>query len=284
MIKVEILADSVAAHGGRLTTFRLQYPRFIHSELMTHRVFSRNAASSRAIPFDRMVAMIKEEPAMPVKWGSKQPGMQSGTEVGSDIVGLARRVWLGAMKGAISQAIQLDTLGIHKSISNRLLEPFAHMVTIVSATDFKNFFGLRAHPDAQPEFQELAYLMLQQYVENQPRPRTQSEWHLPLIKEDERNQLPIDTCVRMCVARCARVSYINFKTSTVQQDLDLHDRLSTSGHWSPFEHAAQPTAKKGDRRGNFKGWRQYRQHFQNENREDTDLIEIYKRRLHEKQG
>ena len=46
----EVLIDSVNPAGQRLTTFVLRFPRFVLSEFNTHRMFSRNASSSRAIP------------------------------------------------------------------------------------------------------------------------------------------------------------------------------------------------------------------------------------------
>lgn len=257
MIEARIEKDSVAPHGGRITTFILTYPRFIHSELMTHRAFSRNAASSRAIPFKKMVEMLKENMATPVKWGSSKPGMQSGDEVTD--TKRAYNIWENAMFAAIQHATALDEMGVHKSISNRLLEPFAHMTTIVTATDFANFFALRAHPDAQPEFQALAYKMLDAYQLSEPRELGYDDWHLPLVHGTHRELAPVSA------ARCARVSYVNFKETSIDEDLALHDRLVGSGHWSPLEHQACPNPDGARRSGNFCGWMQYRKLFENEN-------------------
>lgn len=267
MIEAKIVTDSISEADVRLTTMLLTYPRFIHSELMTHRMFSRNAASSRAIPFERMVETIRNNPAMPVKWGTHQKGMQSGPPLESTFY--VKEVWLDALHDAIKRAQELNEYGIHKSITNRLLEPFAHMTTIVTATEWENFFALRAHPDAQPEFQELAYQMLDVYLDNKPTPRAFGEWHLPFVKPED-PPMPLAQQVRVSVARCARVSYATFKESSVIDDIALCDRLISSGHWSPFEHVATPFNHDKFTDSNFRGWNQWRKNFPNENR-TTDL-------------
>ena len=55
-IKAVIAADSINVKGKRITTFIVTMPRIVLAELNTHRVFSRNSASSRAIPFTKMCA------------------------------------------------------------------------------------------------------------------------------------------------------------------------------------------------------------------------------------
>lgn len=165
-----IVLDSLnpASGGHRLTTFMLTYPRFIHSELMTHRVFSRNAASSRAIPYAQMRQAVLTNPAMPMHWGQNQKGMQADGQIGATRVPDAVRIWNEATVTAVHHADKLAEMGVHKQVVNRLLEPFMHITTLVTATEWTNFFALRAHKDAQPEFQFLADLMLQQYVDGTP--------------------------------------------------------------------------------------------------------------------
>jgi thymidylate synthase ThyX len=280
MIKVEIVADSIGATGNRLTSYVLTYPRFIHSEVMTHRMFSRNAASSRAIPVQKMIERIKTEPAGPIQWGKNQKGMQANELLDAQAVSSAQTTWLDAMKSAVKQAEILLELGVHKQIANRLLEPFAHMTTIVTATDFANFFNLRAHPDAQPEFQELAYQMLLAYKLSKPIYKTFGGWHLPFSDKYLPENLSIKELLKITTARAARVSYLNFEGDIAHdKDYKLHDDLSLSGHWSPFEHAAQ--CKRGNKYyGNFKGWKQYRKFFSEENRTKLDIEEILNKRGH----
>jgi thymidylate synthase ThyX len=273
MITAEIITDSVSPAGVRLTTFRLVYPRFIHSEVMTHRVFSRNAASSRAIPFAKMAETVLTNPAMPVKWGSHQKGMQSGDEIVE--TNHAVSIWHSACEEAVYHAQKLDTLGVHKSITNRLLEPFAHMTTVVTATDWHNFFVLRAHKDAQPEFQDLAYKMLRLYLTQLPTPVLANHWHLPFVSVAEQQEYGWEGGLRpVAVARCARTSYANFKESTFGEDKAMHDRLAGNGHWSPFEHVARPLEDPTVYSGNFRGWHQYRKDFVDENRTNVNLHQI----------
>lgn len=268
MIKAEIIADSIGEHRVRITSFFLTYPRFIHSELMTHRVFSRNAASSRAIPLKKMIERIEAEPAMPVYWGAEQRGMQSGAELTDEQTERAKQTWIDASKDAIQWAQKLADTGLHKSICNRVLEPFAHMGTLVTSTDYINFFNLRAHPEAQPEFQELAYQMLDLYLANAPREMNEGDWHLPYADKFMPEGLTREQLLKIVTARAARTSYLTMNNEIAhEKDYDLHDSLAKNNHWSPFEHAARCASRAcGDVRfGNFRGWVQYRKQFPKEN-------------------
>jgi thymidylate synthase ThyX len=278
MIEVKIVADSVGYSGCRLTTFVLTYPRFIHSEVMTHRMFSRNAASSRAIPVQKMIEKIGNEPAIPVEWGRNGKGMQAKELINKESEREARNYWLKARDALIEYAQELLKLGVHKQIANRLLEPFAHMTTIVTATDYGNFFNLRAHPDAQPEFQELAYQMLAVYKDNVPQYKKVGQWHLPFADKYLPEGLSVEELLKISTARAARVSYLNFEGDIDHlKDYKLHDDLATSGHWSPFEHPAQ--LKRGKRYyGNFRSWKQYRKFFNNENQFVFDASTLLNKR------
>jgi thymidylate synthase ThyX len=267
MIKVQILLDSQNhSTGDRITTFLLTYPRFIHSELMTHRAFSRNAASSRAIPVAKMIDTIRNNPAMPVEWGSAQKGMQAGPPLEGDERAVACRVWRDGLQAAIATAEQLMSIRVHKQIANRVLEPWMHMLTLVTATEWGNFFRLRAHPDAQPEFQELAFQMLEAYKESIPQLLFPMMWHAPFVDLDHNQQYATNggeaedfrTLLKVAVARCARTSYATIDGhNSIDEDVALHDRLLSSGHFSPFEHIAKAMGQSMDW-GNFRGWRPYR--------------------------
>jgi thymidylate synthase ThyX len=263
--EVEIIADSIAESGKRLTTMQVTYPRFVHSELMTHRQFSRNAASSRAIPIERILQQVKEDPAGPVWWGKNQSGMQAKEELTGVMLGVAQARWLQARDEAVHQVVLLAGTGLHKQIVNRILEPWMWMTVVVSATEWGNFFGLRCHPDAQPEIQKAAYMMRDAYATSVPENRAVGEYHLPYIEESERSELSTDTLVKVSVARCARVSYLRQgEVREIDKDIELHDRLCSSGHWSPFEHIASASEFSDARFGNFTGWHQYRKEFLNE--------------------
>lgn len=262
----KILADSLAPSGYRLTTFELTYPRFVHSELMTHREFSRNSASSRAIPIEKMIQRVKDDPVLPVYWGKNQKGMQAAEELSPIDRHCAEIYWLQQRDEAVRVAEGLVRLNVHKQIVNRLLEPWMWITVLVSATNFSNFFSLRCHPAAQPEIQKLAYMMRDIYFAAEPRLLRAGHWHLPLLPDYEELFNGIDSydLKKIAVGRCARVSYLTHDGQRdPQADVELHDRLASMGHWSPFEHVAQAHFE-AIRSGNFTGWRQYRKLFTGE--------------------
>ena len=142
-IEAKIVADSLNSQGNRITTFLLTYPRFIHSELMTHRMFSRNSASSRAIPFEKMVKAVEENPFIPIAWQKDHKGMQ-GTEYLADRKHEnAVYEWLKARDYAVKQARMMNNDGVTKQLCNRLLEPFMWHTTLCTFTESENFFNLR---------------------------------------------------------------------------------------------------------------------------------------------
>jgi thymidylate synthase ThyX len=266
MYSVKIIKDSLAPSRRRLTTFELRYPRFIHSELMTHRFFSRNAASSRAIPVDKMLQRIQDNPAHPIWWGANEPGMKAKAELEGENLVAVKSEWFDAMDSAIHHARKMLEAGAHKQIVNRILEPFSLITTIVTATNYENFFTLRYHEDAQPEFGYLAKLMADTYYNSLPNAVWTGFWHLPYIQADEWDT-PIEILKKVSVARCARVSYLTHDgVRAIEKDLDLYETLKNGsgfGHWSPFEHVARAMDYDAAS-GNFRGWEQYRKTFANE--------------------
>lgn len=266
---VKILKDSRNPVGVRLTTFELTYPRFVHSEFMTHRVFSRNSASSRAIPVAKLIERVTNDPVVPVYWGKNQKGMQADEELTSEQQEQALAVWLEARDTAISFSQKLMDIGVHKQLANRLIEPWMFITVICTATDYGHMFNLRYDRNAQPEIQKLAAMMVEQYYSNEPKDLAVGEWHLPLILPDEMS-LAIDVLKKVSIARCARVSYLTHSgVRDISEDLRLHDQLGDNGHWSPFEHAAE-AQDNDDWIGNFRGWKQYRKEFPEEYRPDFD--------------
>lgn len=264
MIKVEIIKDSINPFDVRLTTWILTYPRFIHSEFMTHRCLSKNAASSRAIPVERMINDVDENTAYPERWGKTGKGMQDHGELDETSKVACMKWWRHAKNLTVGAVKKLLLFGLHKQVANRLLEPFSHMTIICSGTDWENFFQLRAHEDAQPEFSILAHMMLEEYNKNSPSPLATGQWHIPFedrmpegVTEDEKLQI--------AVARCARVSYMTFDGKIDKdKDLDLFNMLKKSGHFSPFEHVALST-NNSTRNSNFGiGWTQFRKTLPNE--------------------
>lgn len=279
MITAKIIADSIA-NKIRLVTMELNYPRFIHSEFMTHRMFSRNASSSRAIPVEKVLEQVRNYPAMPTHWGKNQPGMQAREEIFFRKEA-AKAQWEELAKIASEGAEFLHSdFNLHKQIVNRVLEPFQWIKVIVTATEWDNFFKLRDHPDAQPEIAFLAAEMRRAMEESTPAELEPGEWHLPYTgwNRNKYSKGGDEISIKCSVARCARVSYNNHDNSNpdIAKDINLADKLLASGHMSPFEHVATPIrqdsfnvhAEAGithiDRydnlwSGNLRGWIQYRQ-------------------------
>lgn len=275
MITAKIIADSQAENGTRVTTFELEYPRFIHSELMTHRMLSRNSASSRAIPLKKNIEMVWNNSAMPVHWGENQKGMQAKKELDPDLQRLAKWLWIGASKVACGFAWAMDKVGLHKQIANRILEPWVHMKVVVSATDWDNFWHLRRHPDAQPEIHELANKMWEVFSKSRPEPLKMNEWHTPYVShkklEDDsieyyivvnakEKTLTLEEALQVSASCCAQVSYRLLDNSAEKAKL-IYKRLVESKpvHASPFEHQATPFEYNITESGNFRGWKQHRQ-------------------------
>jgi len=306
-ITAKILADSVSPAKVRLTTFELRYPRFIHAEELTHRIIgtspemvetlmipdgvmydsdlSRNASSSRATPITTACKIVRQDPAMPVRWGLNGAGMQDHGEMSEEGAAECEKLWLAArdsMLGFVGRYMKLREQP-HKQTVNRLLEPWAHITVVVTATEWANFFGLRRHPDAQPEIKFLADAMWDAREASIPMTLKFGEWHLPYIELHEREAMSIEDCRRVSVARCARTSYRNHrqKIATFEEDVALHDRLvgSLPMHASPAEHQATPDEfslnydgeklvreyKNPTLHGNLRGFIQYRKTLTGEN-------------------
>lgn len=246
-ITAEVIADSVNPYGSRLTTMVWEYPRYLHPQVMTHRAFSRNSASSRAVPTSRYLHKVMTNPVIPVHWGKLRSGMQAVEEMSLTDQAKARDLWLRARGHMVSIAKELLDLGLHKQEVNRLLEAFLHNRLIVSATELANFFHLRDHGDTQHGTQVLARAVKQALAASTPKAIQWGEWHLPWIREDEVS-LPSDSKIRISCARSARVSYFRGGTKTVdaEEDFKLYSRLVDREDWgknpihaSATEHAAQ---------------------------------------------
>lgn len=272
IITAKVIADSIGEDAPRLTTMQLCYPRFIHAEFMTHRVFSRNASSSRAIPVAKMLKQVRENPAMPIHWGANQPGMQAKVELIDDDLNEAKAQWMLAAEAAADIAEDMELAGLHKQVANRILEPFQYISVIVTATEWHNFFELRDHVDAQPEIRELAIQMKKAMDESTPELLTIG-WHLPYVTKAEKVTYGITVLCKLSAARCARVSYLTHdgENPDLEKDLALYERLVGGKplHASPIEHQAVPDSlrQKGLHskdwyvpwfHGNLVGWKQFR--------------------------
>lgn len=301
-IEARIELDSINALGVRLTTWVIRYPRFIHAEVMTHRMFSRNASSSRAIPVRTQCDRIEAEPAMPVEWGANKAGMQATEVLLPESEAKAKAVWLRLMKVCVDGGRELADLQVHKQIANRVAEPWSHIAVVLTGTEFANYFALRFHPEAQPEFRVLATIMADLYQKSVPKLLGEREWHLPFIQESERAGMWSATIkqelIKVSTARCARVSHLKHDgtKASIDEELGLYARLAAGKplHASPTEHQGTPFVRqpvpyepgtpvwgypydlkwseaKQDLdlempwSGNLRGWFQYRQSLKNQN-------------------
>lgn len=273
-IYAEVMAHSRSPAGDEVGTLQVQGHRFILSEFNTHRRFSRNSASSRAIPVKKQIDRVLGNPAVPLVFPGEQRGMQGGEPLSDADQVRARELWLTAMRNAVTSAVDLSALKVHKSVVNRILEPFMWHTIIVSATDFSGFFQQRCSPLAQPEIRAVAECMQEALDASKPDELEYGQWHRPYIRDEDEKQVglglhsstdanAIPALNAVSAARCARVSYLTQEgVRDMQADLDLFERLvdAEPPHWSPLEHVATPTRMPLDDPtcGNFYGWSQLR--------------------------
>lgn len=262
-----VLADSINTYGNRLTTLQVCFPRFILAEFNTHRTISKSFRSSRAVPVAKLIEEVRNHPFVPSQFLLNKPGMQGGAPLEGETATVAEQAWRGAAAEAADNAELLARVGVHKQYANRGIEPYLYVHGVISGTEWDNLFALRCHPDAQPEFQELAFAINAARAGSTPVLRaytpddsaTHTWWHLPYISDDERASLPLHTLKAMSAARCAWVSFKPYDEST-ETDMEKIERtlaklLSTPMHASPFEHQATPG---NSFRSNFFGWDQLR--------------------------
>ncbi len=304
-VSAKVIKDSISPDGVRITTLELEYPRIIHSELMTHRVFSRNSASSRAIPVSKVIELVESNPAMPVHWGKNQAGMQAKEELDDLNKEAVRQLWLEAAKQAVSIAKVMADIGGHKQVVNRILEPFQHMKVVVTSTEWANWDWLRDHPDADPTIHALAKEMKRVRSESTPEELFYGEWHLPYVNSErskfyaERNYfdehgepITLEQAQMVSASCCAQTSYRK-QDGSLEKAEDIFKKLVESEpcHASPVEHQATPVdltcspyetehwKSKGithmDRNltlysGNFRGWVQFRQLIPNNAKYDNN--------------
>ena len=285
LVEARVVADSVSKPGDqRLTTFEVNIHRFVLAEFNTHRVFSRNSASSRAIPVPKRMQEFRDNPAFSLTLPAEQPGMQGGAELEGD----ARVAAIGFLEDLHMSVYHRiahymenhedPTTRLHKSVLARYMEPWLWHRVIVTATDWDGFFAQRVSELAQPEIHHPADLMQREYRKSTPTQIGEGGWHLPYVQEEERDEFDIIDLVKLSTARCARVSYLTHDGEyDPGKDVKLWDRLVSAdpAHASPLEHPARAdymnlrtarwemldgTSKTKDlpNVGNFTGWMQAR--------------------------
>lgn len=298
-ISAEIIADSINQQGDRVTTMLLTFPRFILAELNTHRLFSKNSASSRAIPFKTMVKSVEEDPFVPIAWMKDHKGMQgieyftieddkqllTSGKYYSAIDKLEER-WLTARDKAVQFATDLNTIGLTKQLCNRLLEPFMWHTVLLTSTEFDNFYDLRLSENVEIHMRKLAQEMKFAMNYSLPKELKSEEWHIPfgdkIDLQDWYNNNKKHTSafwneleeyeqdcwnIKIATARAARLSYMTFDGNIdYKKDLQLYNQLLESKHLSPFEHCCR--ALTNDEYNSFVKGKIYREP------ENMDYIEI----------
>jgi thymidylate synthase ThyX len=257
-ISARVIADSVHERS-RLTTFEATFPRFILAEFNTHRVLSRNSASSRAIPVWKKLHEVLSNPFVPLQFGKNKAGMQSAESIAEEDADAAKQDWLVGRDVAVIQAFFLAggaeqivrdskedprarklcssveelsysyrdviqkirplSLGIHKQHANRVLEPYAWHTVIVTGTFWRNFYALRASKMAQPEIQALAIAMLQAHNASTPRELEHGEWHLPFIFPEDIKEVGDDE-MKLARISSARCARVSYLTHDGKRSLD----------------------------------------------------------------
>lgn len=261
MLKVELVADSLAPNGKRLSTFLITCPKYLLQEINTHRALSRNAASSRAIPSARF---RKYATYFPGVWQKNCKGMQGKEIIQKPFV--QNLLWNLARNSALIFHWLLSKTGVHKQQVNRLLEPFVYVDLVLSGTEWNNFLTLRNNEAAEPNIQNIARMIQRLLEDSTPKYLNAGQWHLPFITDDEYRFGELETLKQVSVARCARTtmnSHTTGKISTVTEDVKLYGRLLSDRHLSPFEHVAMALSTNA-RCGNFVGFLQLRKQITNE--------------------
>lgn len=279
MYRAEVLADSISPDGVRLTTLEVEYPHAIHKDIMTHRMFSRNFQSFRAVPTKILMEKLRKDHFVPDEFNGLVKGMGRGEAIEQQET--AKAIWEQQFNDAMFRAESFLQLDVAKEQTNFLLQDFSWITGIITATEWDNFFGLRlavndeGDPLARKEVYRIATGMKNAIDSSSPNLLPNGEWHLPLINKNERDLLRANELRKISVGRCARVSYLTHNGERdLEADIALHDSLMTNGHMSPFEHVARPIAGTPGRNsggvkewywsGNFWGWYQYRKEIPGE--------------------
>lgn len=305
MISAKIIADSVSVYTGkRLTTFEIVAHRFILAEINTHKMLSKNSASSRAIPIISAIEEIIKNTAYPLEWRKNQSGMVAAELLDDITINKAKAIWTETRDFVTNKVQELSDLGLHKQWANRLQENFSYQKIIITGTEWDNWFWLRICPTAQPEINKLSSLMLQEYNKSVPKILKNGEWHTPYVSSARdvndvlryyTNGIEVDleTALKVSASCCAQVSYRKLDDSLEKAEkvFDMLNLGSTDedakSHSSPVEHSGTPIKsglfknnkhfsgtwedgithvnKNGEfGSGNFYGFIQYRQTIPNE--------------------
>ena len=270
---VKVILDSISPVGRRITTLEVRYWRMIHSELMTHCSFARNAASSRAIPVTKTFEMIENDPFIPEFIGCEKKGMQSGEQLCDGDLAYARGLILDMRNYCLDHCKQLAEIGVHKSIINRYLEPWSYITVLITATNWRNFFALRVHEAAEKHFNKVAIMMQDAMIDSKPVCRV---YHMPYVVDgcSDNDEYDAQTGMKVSTGRCARLSYLTHDGKRDwKKDVELYDKLMLNDpkHASPASHPATALADPNQRCAQYLGWQPYRMTIKGESVQEPIL-------------
>lgn len=292
MFKAKVISKTIHPYTGtEISSVEVTYPRIILAQVNTHRVFTRSSSSSRAIPNHKIRQEVRKNGYQPIHWGLNQPGMQAADEAQGLQLALGKLGWHIAKYGALLGSSIMSAAGIHKQHVNRPLEPYSWTRTIITSTDWDNFFALRREKHAQPEIELLADLIYEALKVD----GVERAWHMPYIGgeiidnaiKDFPDDMYAEKCPHLAIsstAHCARVSYANHqgKVPTIQENERLFSRLviDTPAHMSPAEHVAFATPQPDwpFRNRNFRDWHQFRAILERRPWADIDVIQHWNQR------
>lgn len=260
-IEARVVLDSISPDDYRLTTIECVYPRIIHAEVMTHRVFSRLSASSRAIPIQKMIDRVKEDPFIPKYIQSNQAGMSGGSDLSDiDRHNFVTR-WQDSSLVAVRMAEAMAKTGAHKQLVNRVLEPYLWHKVAISSTEWDNFFRQRLGDGVEPHMRELAMKIKDALDKSTPSCIWYGDWHLPYLRESD-SSLTLEEKIKVSVARSARTSYGRANDEfTLESDLGVFQKMWDGYHPSPFEFVAHPVTI-DCQTANYRGWKQLRRYME----------------------
>lgn len=270
-IRVEVVLHSISEAGQEIITFLRDYPRIVHAEDLKHRMFSNSAASSRAIPFNKMVQQLE---GIPVRFGKNTSGMQDAGVHDANVEGdtwdtsseldvteklSPEEAWYRAREDAIKWSERFNKAGFHKQVSGRLTEPFQMIRVLTTATELDNYYWLRDDVAADPTIREVARCMREAHKQSVPQMLKAGQWHLPFVDviyresvsgetkqlffEDSGSMdvLDLQDAIKVSCARSAATSFRNTDYG-LEKSLQVYDRLINGDkvHAGALEHCATP--------------------------------------------
>ncbi len=263
-----IVADSVSSvTGDRLTSMEVSIPRTLLPYLLNEASVSRSFTDVLDQPVADNMRSLADEPAVPIYWPAHTILAQPAHPLRTPKAHTARQTWLRARDEAVACAETLTEVGVHHTITNRLLEPFLVQRVLLSSTEWRGLLKLRhkqlgTDPLVQAELTEVIDLMRRLLDKNVPEPLALGQWHLPYLRGFELKTLPAKQAIEVSVARCHTGLNPEQDLFNIEADLDVFRALRYASQpvLTPMGHVCTPAAQSEHPLGVLRGWHQYRYH------------------------